>query len=81
MMKTAKTILFLSALIFFLASANFYFYQNFSKSAEIKRYETLSSQFSPNSIQAKRYRAVADALEQDSTAYQFLTGRIPTLTN
>lgn len=72
-------ILFLSSLIFCLVAANLNVYNNpeHSKQALAGYYQDMSEDFSPNSIQAKRYRAIADALEKGQNIYYFSATKIP----
>lgn len=72
-------ILFLSSLIFCLVAANLAVYNNpkYSRMALASYYDDLSEEVSPNSIQAKRYRAIADALLNGQNTYYFTATKIP----
>lgn len=77
--KSIYIILFLSSLIFCLIAVNLAVYNNpnYSRKALAFYYQDLSEKSSPNSIQAKRYRAMADALLKDQNNYYFTATRIP----
>jgi len=82
MNKSIFLIFFFSALIFCLVAANLYIYNNpkYSKQALASHYQDLSEKVSPNSIQAKRYRAIADALLKGQNTYYFTANKIPAVT-
>ena len=69
----------LFSLIFFLASAGFYFYSNYTSWGKAAYYEKMAEKLPPTSLQAKRYRAIAEAIKQGKTTYTFEAGRIPAL--
>lgn len=76
--KNKIIILFLSSLIFFLIAANIFIYNNprYSRRALANYYQELSTQASPYSNQAKRYRAISEALKQGKNIYYFTTQKV-----
>lgn len=71
-------IVFLVSLVFCLTAANIFVFSNpiFSKFALSKRYSELAEQVSPNSISAKRYRAISQAIANGTNVYYFTAQRI-----
>lgn len=41
--------------------------------------EMMAQKFPPSSVQAKRFRAIAEAIRKGGKTYTFTTGRIPSL--
>jgi hypothetical protein len=62
-----------------LAAANLALYNNpqYSRKALAGYYQDLSAQLSPSSIQAKRYRAIAEAIEKGQNTYYFMANKLP----
>lgn len=71
-------IFFLSSLIFFLMAANIFVYNDprYSKKALADYYQKLANQVSPNSISAKRYQAISQALKKGENIYYFTAQKV-----
>lgn len=70
---------FLISLALFLVFANIAIFTDPSRSslAVAVRYERLAGQFAPSSMQAQRYRAMAQASREGRTTYSFMTTHTP----
>jgi len=81
--QNTALIFFLFSLIFCLLAVNAFIYNNprFSKKAMADHYQKLSEQVSPNSVQAKRFRAIANAISGGHGTYYFTTNKIPAINN
>lgn len=81
--KSLYLILFLSSLIFCLVAVNLAVYNSpqYSRKALAGYYQDLSAQLSPNSIQAKRYRAIAEAIEKGQNNYYFTAHKLPAVSS
>lgn len=71
-------IFFLSSLILCLLAVNLFIYNNprFSRRALANYYQQLSNQVPPNSIQAKRYKAISEALKNRKNIYYFTAQKV-----